>query len=173
MKRKVTRRTNKLRGNNNTGTNQNTLLVESAIEFMLFCCDHPAVLLSRARGVHGTLLCYGPSPPPPPPPPPPFSQHSCIAAPPLWRESASCATCNRPFGVTRYRHHCRACGASVCQPHSTRARALPRLGFLTPVGVLKHTHPIACCCPVCPRTLFRLSFTDEYLFNEVLLVDEA
>jgi len=75
----------------------------------------------------------------------------CIAAPPLWRESASCATCTRAFGVTRYRHHCRACGASVCQMHSTRARALPRLGFLTPVrDAHAHTHRIWSMIPL-PR----------------------
>jgi hypothetical protein len=57
----------------------------------------------------------------------------CIAAPPLWRERTSCELCGRGFGLTRYRHHCRSCGGSFCHAHASRTKALPRLGFLTPV----------------------------------------
>lgn len=46
------------------------------------------------------------------------------------RENAStCHYCDRPFGATRHRHHCRLCGRSCCQTHSSATHLLPHLGY--------------------------------------------
>lgn len=58
-----------------------------------------------------------------------------IAAPPHFEEAAKCRSCNQPFGVARYRHHCRGCGRSFCHVHSSGTKPLPRLGYLAPVRV--------------------------------------
>ena len=65
--------------------------------------------------------------------------------PPPWQPfgaSETCACCHSRFTwhctsrseTTAYRekHHCRACGALVCDPCSRHRRALPRLGLLAP-----------------------------------------
>ena len=46
------------------------------------------------------------------------------------RENAkSCHYCDRPFGPTLHRHHCRLCGRSCCHPHSDATHSLPHLGY--------------------------------------------
>ena len=46
------------------------------------------------------------------------------------RENAkSCHYCDRPFGPTLHRHHCRLCGRSCCHPHSDATHRLPHLGY--------------------------------------------
>ena len=86
----------------------------------------------------------------------------CIAAPPLWREAAECAACRRPFGLTRYRHHCRACGGSFCHAHSSARKELPRLGFLTPVRVCDGCHKGLSFVEKAQRVQWRLTRLDAY-----------
>jgi len=46
------------------------------------------------------------------------------------RENArTCHYCDRPFGPTLHRHHCRLCGRSCCHPHSDATHRLPHLGY--------------------------------------------
>lgn len=39
--------------------------------------------------------------------------------PPGFQESPQCVLCDRPFSITLFRHHCRFCGRTVCDDHST------------------------------------------------------
>lgn len=48
---------------------------------------------------------------------------------PKWHKSDVCHQCHKPFGPTRLRHHCRTCGHSFCQPHSSLTHKLPHLGY--------------------------------------------
>jgi myosin-5 len=48
---------------------------------------------------------------------------------PLWQKAESCFSCNKTFGPTRLRHHCRLCGKSFCQAHSSCSHRLPHLGY--------------------------------------------
>eukprot|EP00966_Prymnesium_polylepis_P251746 5820142-Prymnesium_polylepis.2 len=45
----------------------------------------------------------------------------------------SCQVCQTPFNPIKRRHHCRACGRSVCGDCSPHARLLPALGHTQPV----------------------------------------
>jgi len=48
---------------------------------------------------------------------------------PKWRKVEFCCACHKPFGPTRMRHHCRMCGNSFCQSHSSSSHQLPHLGY--------------------------------------------
>jgi hypothetical protein len=48
---------------------------------------------------------------------------------PKWQKQEVCHDCHKPFGPTRLRHHCRLCGNSFCQSHSSRSHSLPHLGY--------------------------------------------
>lgn len=48
---------------------------------------------------------------------------------PIWQKTDVCHECHKAFGPTRLRHHCRLCGNSFCQPHSSRTHSLPYLGY--------------------------------------------
>eukprot|EP00040_Diaphanoeca_grandis_P035364 m.222201 g.222201 ORF g.222201 m.222201 type:complete len:1248 (+) comp33366_c1_seq1:150-3893(+) len=52
--------------------------------------------------------------------------------PPIWQKGRFCSICSDEF-TWRFggfpRHHCRNCGRSVCQEHSTRSRILAQFGF--------------------------------------------
>ena len=48
---------------------------------------------------------------------------------PKWQKQEVCNDCHKSFGPTRLRHHCRLCGKSVCQSHSSRTHSLPHLGY--------------------------------------------
>lgn len=58
--------------------------------------------------------------------------------PPIWQKADLCFACRQPFGPTLLRHHCRMCGRSYCQPHSSHSHLLPQLGYEVPERV---------CCP--------------------------
>ncbi len=47
--------------------------------------------------------------------------------PPLFAEEDTCGVCSRSFGMSLWRHHCRGCGASVCDAHSKRLREVIRV----------------------------------------------
>ena len=48
---------------------------------------------------------------------------------PPWRKLDICFSCHKSFGPTRLRHHCRVCGNSFCQSHSSSSHSLPHLGY--------------------------------------------
>ena len=48
---------------------------------------------------------------------------------PIWKNTDVCHTCHKPFGPVRLRHHCRSCGLSFCQDHSSSNHRLPHLGY--------------------------------------------
>lgn len=55
--------------------------------------------------------------------------------PPAFQTAAQCVACRASFTTFKRRHHCRACGRSFCNEHSTNQRALPQYGLYTPVRV--------------------------------------
>lgn len=55
--------------------------------------------------------------------------------PPPFRKRDRCNKCRKAFGVTRYRHHCRHCGESFCQEHSSSRHPIPKVGYMTPARV--------------------------------------
>ena len=55
--------------------------------------------------------------------------------PPIWQKADICFACRQPFGPTLLRHHCRLCGRSFCQPHSSESHLLPQLGYEVPERV--------------------------------------
>eukprot|EP00301_Raphidiophrys_heterophryoidea_P014640 c23078_g1_i1.p1 GENE.c23078_g1_i1~~c23078_g1_i1.p1 ORF type:complete len:288 (-),score=57.51 c23078_g1_i1:336-1154(-) len=55
---------------------------------------------------------------------------------PEWDNSSkTCAVCSKAFGLMRRQHHCRNCGAAVCNDHSQSSSPIINLGFDTPVRV--------------------------------------
>jgi hypothetical protein len=48
---------------------------------------------------------------------------------PQWEHASSCYICQRTFGPTLHRHHCRRCGHSYCNAHSIYFHQLPHLGY--------------------------------------------
>lgn len=61
-------------------------------------------------------------------------QHARTLAPrplprPQWEKAPTCYACDRPFGPTLHRHHCRRCGHSFCHAHSSHQHKLPHLGY--------------------------------------------
>ena len=61
--------------------------------------------------------------------------HSLTRMPPPYALDTSCQACSAAFTFTRFRHHCRNCGGSFCQAHSSKRRKLPYFGFKTAVRV--------------------------------------
>jgi hypothetical protein len=55
--------------------------------------------------------------------------------PPPYEEVSHCRVCNCTFTTFKRRHHCRACGRSLCNEHSSNQKALPQFGIYTPVRV--------------------------------------
>ncbi|KAF9615775.1 hypothetical protein IFM89_026376 [Coptis chinensis] len=55
--------------------------------------------------------------------------------PPQFQESARCDVCNCSFNAFRRRHHCRRCGRTLCNEHSSNQMALPQFGIYTSVRV--------------------------------------
>lgn len=55
-----------------------------------------------------------------------------LFSPPRFELKTECRECGEPFGVTRYRHHCRHCGGSFCHEHSWHVHPIPKLGLPTP-----------------------------------------
>jgi Lipase (class 3)/FYVE zinc finger len=48
---------------------------------------------------------------------------------PIWNRRDFCEHCNRTFGPALLRHHCRNCGKSFCQTHSSHTHSLPMFGY--------------------------------------------
>eukprot|EP00903_Cladosiphon_okamuranus_P008039 g7754.t1 len=65
-----------------------------------------------------------------------------LFSPPRFEMKPECRECGEPFGVTRYRHHCRHCGGSFCHEHAWHEHPIPKLGLPTGQRVCtpcKHT----------------------------------
>lgn len=55
-----------------------------------------------------------------------------LFSPPRFEMKTECRECGEPFGVTRYRHHCRHCGGSFCHEHAGHEHPIPKLGLPGP-----------------------------------------
>ncbi|KAK1288362.1 hypothetical protein QJS10_CPB19g02015 [Acorus calamus] len=60
---------------------------------------------------------------------------SSLSEPPPFQEAPRCYVCNCSFNTFRRRHHCRCCGRTLCNEHSSNQMALPQFGILTNVRV--------------------------------------
>lgn len=60
------------------------------------------------------------------------SQLRRLFGPPDPAMKDSCRACGEPFGMSRYRHHCKRCGGSFCLQHARQAHPLPRMGLPSP-----------------------------------------
>lgn len=56
-----------------------------------------------------------------------------IQAPIWFPDQNACAVCNKPFAITRRRHHCRKCGACVCDACSPHKIFLKHISDRAPV----------------------------------------
>uniref|UniRef100_A0A803QUA2 FYVE-type domain-containing protein n=1 Tax=Cannabis sativa TaxID=3483 RepID=A0A803QUA2_CANSA len=55
--------------------------------------------------------------------------------PPTFQEAARCDVCKCSFNTFRRRHHCRCCGRTLCNEHSSNQMALPQFGIQSAVRV--------------------------------------
>ncbi|EGZ19735.1 hypothetical protein PHYSODRAFT_359801 [Phytophthora sojae] len=60
---------------------------------------------------------------------------SKTAFPPRWKQSRMCHVCACGFTLVKRRHHCRNCGQSVCNQHSTNRVSLPKFALSEPQRV--------------------------------------
>ncbi|XP_058756934.1 uncharacterized protein LOC131630153 isoform X2 [Vicia villosa] len=54
---------------------------------------------------------------------------------PPFQEAARCVVCSCSFNTFRRRHHCRCCGRTLCNEHSSDQMALPQFGIYSNVRV--------------------------------------
>ncbi|XP_049934559.1 uncharacterized protein LOC116258133 isoform X2 [Nymphaea colorata] len=52
-----------------------------------------------------------------------------MAEPPRFQEASRCNVCQCSFNTFRRRHHCRCCGRTLCNEHSSNQMALPQFGI--------------------------------------------
>eukprot|EP00752_Nemacystus_decipiens_P001837 g1772.t1 len=91
-----------------------------------------------------------------------------LFSPPRFEMKPECRECQEPFGVTRYRHHCRHCGGSFCHEHAWHEHPIPKLGLPAAQRV----------CTPCKHTLeledwrerveWRLERVDAYLEDRLI-----
>lgn len=77
-------------------------------------------------------------PSPPPSPRPGDGSHADsprVVLPPRWEEADQCRICHKHFGSFTREHHCRRCGAAVCNTCSPQRLRLPQLGLTDRVRV--------------------------------------
>ena len=70
-----------------------------------------------------------------PPPSPRPGDSPRLVLPPRWEEADQCRLCHKKFGAFTREHHCRRCGAAVCNACSPQRLRLPQLGFTDRVRV--------------------------------------
>ena len=58
-----------------------------------------------------------------------------VVLPPRWEEAEQCQLCHKQFGSFTREHHCRRCGAAVCNTCSPQRLRLPHLGITERVRV--------------------------------------
>ncbi|KAJ0983732.1 hypothetical protein J5N97_002088 [Dioscorea zingiberensis] len=58
-----------------------------------------------------------------------------FATPPVFQEAARCDICKCSFTTFRRRHHCRCCGRTLCNEHSSNHMPLPQFGIYSSVRV--------------------------------------
>lgn len=54
---------------------------------------------------------------------------------PVFQEAMRCDVCSCSFNAFRRRHHCRRCGRTLCNEHSSKQIPLPKFGIHSPVRV--------------------------------------
>ena len=88
---------------------------------------------------------------------------------PTWQKSDACWECMKPFGPTRLRHHCRFCGKSFCQTHSSFSQRLPHLGYHpdVPERVCDACHTILEEQNLAERVAWRLARCRDYDANQL------
>lgn len=84
---------------------------------------------------------------------------------PEWELASSCYSCNRSFNPTLHRHHCRRCGHSYCNAHSSYSHRLPHLGYDgdVPERVCKRCKSILDSRDLEERVVWRLARCRDYL----------
>eukprot|EP01018_Ginkgo_biloba_P026978 Gb_02288 [translate_table: standard] len=58
-----------------------------------------------------------------------------MAEPPPFQEATRCDVCKCSFNAFRRRHHCRCCGRTLCNEHSSKQIELPQFGIHSAVRV--------------------------------------
>ena len=81
--------------------------------------------------------------------------------PPAFAESGSCYVCHGIFGISKFRHHCRHCGKSVCGDHSMETRKILKYGFTAPTRV----------CDSCAYIIDKESRMDRQVWKQQRLKD--
>lgn len=81
---------------------------------------------------------------------------------PPWNKSESCDQCSKPFGPVRLRHHCRMCGGSFCQAHSSRTHRLVHLSY----GVMPER-----VCDTCKSYLLQQNLAERLAWRSARLRD--
>ena len=84
---------------------------------------------------------------------------------PQWENASSCYTCRKSFGHTLHRHHCRRCGHSYCNAHSSNTHPLPHLGYdvSVPERVCHRCKSILDDSDLEERVLWRMARCRDYL----------
>eukprot|EP00004_Rigifila_ramosa_P003140 TRINITY_DN1329_c0_g1_i2.p1 TRINITY_DN1329_c0_g1~~TRINITY_DN1329_c0_g1_i2.p1 ORF type:complete len:727 (+),score=170.72 TRINITY_DN1329_c0_g1_i2:28-2181(+) len=65
---------------------------------------------------------------------------SNVGEPKPFKKSEQCNKCGGKFGLTLYRHHCRACGESFCGAHACIEDFVPEYGFASTQRVCQACH---------------------------------
>jgi Lipase (class 3)/FYVE zinc finger len=86
---------------------------------------------------------------------------------PVWQKSEVCSACRKTFGPARLRHHCRNCGYSFCQLHSSATQKLAHLGYnpQVPERVCDVCHDLLLEQHLAERVAWRLARCRDYNHN--------
>ena len=87
---------------------------------------------------------------------------------PTFEKASKCASCNRRFGLSLFRHHCRRCARSFCGDHSSESRPVPRYGYGLSVRVCAGCAKALDVEALRDRVLWRLMRTRSYLSGNLL-----
>lgn len=89
---------------------------------------------------------------------------------PEWEMASSCYFCNRSFNPALHRHHCRRCGHSYCNVHSSYSHRLPHLGYDSdvPERVCKRCKFVLDSRDLEERVIWRLARCRDYLAGNLI-----